>query len=68
MNLSYLDGISERLIGWGCVGAAVTECVSPQLLAIDLTQAGGLGVFGFLIATGRADAAVRKIRRLLSDD
>jgi hypothetical protein len=67
VKLTDLDGISERVIGWGCIMATVTEYVKPELLAMDLSHAAGVGVFGFLVATGRANAAIRKIGRILSD-
>lgn len=68
MGISEFDKISERLIGWGCIAATVTEYVKPEILALDLSQAAGLGIFGFLVATGRASNAVRKLGDMLSDD
>ncbi|MEG3123775.1 hypothetical protein [Sphingomonas sp. GB1N7] len=66
MKLTDIDLISERLVGWVCMAATVTEYVDPKLLALDISQAAGVGAFDFLLATGRASAVVKKIGRMLS--
>jgi hypothetical protein len=67
MRLPTVDAIIERLAGLACMAAAGTEVAAPQILSINLAQAAGLGVFGFLIATGRAEAVVRRLGKFLSD-
>jgi hypothetical protein len=68
VRIDKLDQISERLIGWGCLGATVTEYVNPNLLAMDISHAAGLGAFGFLLATGRASAIVGAVRRMFTHE
>lgn len=68
MNIVDIDKISERLIGWGCIVGAITEYVNPAILALDSSQASGMAVFGFLVATGRAGALVKKLGEVLSRD
>jgi hypothetical protein len=58
-RMAVLDGVSERLIGWACLGLAGTEWVDPSVFQIDISQAMGFGVFGFLVATGRANEVVK---------
>jgi hypothetical protein len=67
MRLPAIDAAIERIAGLACMAAAGTEVVAPQVLSIDLAHAAGLGVFGFLVATGRAEAVVRRLGKFLSD-
>ena len=57
--------ISEHIVGWGALSGAVIEVAAPTLLAIDLLAAGGLASFGFLLVTGRADAAVKRVNKAI---
>ena len=54
-KLLAFDKISERLIGWACLGLSGTEWVDPSIFQIDTSQALGFAVFGFFVATGRAN-------------
>jgi hypothetical protein len=67
VKLPAVDAAIERIAGIACMAAGGTEIISPEFLSIDLSQAGGLAVFGFLIATGRAEAVVRRLGKFLSD-
>jgi hypothetical protein len=64
------DLIAERAMGLASFGAAATEFINPTLLAFDLNVASSLGVFGFLLATGRAgvasDLVKTGVRRMLN--
>jgi hypothetical protein len=58
------DRIAERAIGLSCFGAAATEFINPALLAMDANYASSLGVFGFLLATGRAGVASNLVKSI----
>jgi hypothetical protein len=68
VKLPVIYAVIEIVAGIACMAAAGTELVSPQALAINLPEAAGLAIFGFLISTGRADSAVRRLGKFLSDD
>lgn len=68
MKLPTIDAVIERVAGVSCMAAAATEVALPQVLSIDLSQAAGLAIFGFLVATGRAEAVIRRLGKFLSDD
>jgi hypothetical protein len=67
VKFSVIDGIVERLVGIACMSGAVVEAVRPEYLEISMAHGLGLGMFGFLIATGRSDAAIQAIKRAVSE-